>query len=263
MVESRTEQLDQIFHALAHPVRRKILRRIARRDYTVTELAAPFDMSLEAVSKHVQVLERARLVRRTRVGRTHRCKLGPAPLRTAARVLADLAGLWNERLDALEQVLLLDQSKQTATSLKTHRSSIMSSIKDEIRIHGTANKVYEALTREAGYRGWWNAAGEVEETVGGEANLHFVKDGTPVNMRFHIDEMKTNERVRWTCVAHDMPNWVGTVLTWRLQDAGGAVLVSLEHSGWKEAGPEPVAQGWKHFLGSLKSYVETGTGQPW
>jgi uncharacterized protein YndB with AHSA1/START domain len=139
----------------------------------------------------------------------------------------------------------------------------MSSIKDEIRINSTATKAYEALTRQAGYRAWWNAVAEVPDAVGGEVKLRFVKDGQPINMRFRIDEMKPNERVLWTCVAHDMEDWIGTSLDWRIKEAGGAVVVSLDHGGWKKAGPEPVAQGWKHFLGSLKSYLETGAGQPW
>lgn len=105
MVESRSGRLDNVFHALAHPARREILRRVAKKERTIGELAEPFEMSLEAVSKHVQVLERARLVKRTRAGRTHRCRLAPAPLRDAAKVLADLAGLWNRRLDALERLL--------------------------------------------------------------------------------------------------------------------------------------------------------------
>src|ERR1700752_2266610 len=105
MVESRSEHLEDVFHALAHPARRAILRRIAREERSVSELAAPFDMSLEAVSKHVQVLERARLLKRTRAGRVHRCRLGPAPLREAGKVLAQLTGLWHRRLDALEQLL--------------------------------------------------------------------------------------------------------------------------------------------------------------
>jgi len=139
----------------------------------------------------------------------------------------------------------------------------MSSIKDEIQIQGGAGNVYEALTRQAGYRAWWNAVGEVPEVVGGEAKLHFIKDGTPVNMRFRIDEMNVKEGVRWTCIAHDMPSWIGTTLSWRIKEAGGSVLVSLEHDGWKGAAPDSVAQGWKHFMGSLKAYVEIGTGQPW
>jgi DNA-binding transcriptional ArsR family regulator len=105
MVESRSDHLDHVFQALAHPARREILRRIAGEEHSVTELATPFDMSLEAVSKHIQVLERARLLRRTRSGRVHRCRLSPAPLRDAAKVLAQLSGLWNKRLDALEQLL--------------------------------------------------------------------------------------------------------------------------------------------------------------
>src|SRR5687768_8727477 len=105
MVQPRSEQLNHVFRALAHPARREILRQIARREQTVTELAAPFDMSLEAVSKHIQVLERARLLRRTRSGRVHHCRLSPAPLRDAAKILAELAGLWNRRLDALEKLL--------------------------------------------------------------------------------------------------------------------------------------------------------------
>jgi uncharacterized protein YndB with AHSA1/START domain len=139
----------------------------------------------------------------------------------------------------------------------------MNSIKQEVRIQGTARKVYDALSRQQGYRGWWNAAGEVPEAVGGEAKLRFVKDGQPVNMRFRIDEMKQDELVRWTCVGHDMPSWVGTTLSWRLKPQGGDVLVAFEHAGWKDAAPEAVAQGWSHFVASLKSYVETGTGQPW
>jgi len=106
MVESRSDHLDHVFQALAHPVRRAILRKIAREEHSVTELARPFDMSLEAVSKHVQVLERARLLRRTRAGRVHRCKLSPAPLRDVAKVLAELSGLWHRRLDALEKLLV-------------------------------------------------------------------------------------------------------------------------------------------------------------
>jgi DNA-binding transcriptional ArsR family regulator len=111
MVESRAEHLDKVFQALAHPVRREILRQISREEQSITELAAPFEISLEAVSKHIQVLERARLLRRTRAGRVHRCRLGPAPLREAARVLAQLTGFWNKRLDALEQLLGDEQDR--------------------------------------------------------------------------------------------------------------------------------------------------------
>jgi DNA-binding transcriptional ArsR family regulator len=112
MVDRGEAHLDSIFRALAHPARRAILRRIARAEQTVTELAEPFDMSLEAVSKHVRVLEQARLVKRTRSGRMHRCRLRPAPLKDAAKVLTQLATLWNTRLDALDRLLAALKSEE-------------------------------------------------------------------------------------------------------------------------------------------------------
>ncbi len=139
----------------------------------------------------------------------------------------------------------------------------MSSIKEEVRIQAPAAKVYEALSKQQGYRGWWNAVGEVGESPGSEAKLRFVKEGQPVNMKFRIDELKPNESVRWTCTTHDAPPWVGTTLNWRIKEAGGSSVVSFDHAGWKDEAPPPVIQGWKHFLGSLKSFVETGKGQPW
>src|SRR5918911_1826994 len=95
--ESR--RLDGVFRALAHPVRRAILSRIGSSERTISELAEPFDMTLEAVSQHVRVLERARLLRRKRRGREHRCRLDPKPLRDAGEIIAKLTRHWNRQLD--------------------------------------------------------------------------------------------------------------------------------------------------------------------
>jgi DNA-binding transcriptional ArsR family regulator len=108
MVESRSDRLNAVFHALAHPARRQILRELAREERSISELAEPFDMSLEAVSKHVDVLERARLLRRSQRGRIRQCKFRPEPLRDAAKVLDALASMWTRRLDALEDMLSED-----------------------------------------------------------------------------------------------------------------------------------------------------------
>lgn len=105
MLDRSGAQLDRVFHALAHPVRREILRCVARNERTITQLAEPFDMSLEAVSQHIRVLERARLIRRVRTGRVHRCRMDPTPLREAGDVIARLTRHWNQQLDALEQWL--------------------------------------------------------------------------------------------------------------------------------------------------------------
>jgi len=105
MVNQQAERLDCVFRALTDPTRRQMLRSLAARERTISELAKPFDMSLAAASKHVKALERAGLVRRTVQGRTHFCRLDPKPLASAAAWLSFYERFWNERLDALEELL--------------------------------------------------------------------------------------------------------------------------------------------------------------
>ncbi|MGP3957519.1 ArsR/SmtB family transcription factor [Nonomuraea sp. 3N208] len=104
--------MDTVFHALAHEARRAMLRRLAERERTVGELAEPLAMSLAAASKHVQVLERAGLVRRTVVGRRHVCRLESGPLESATVWLAFYQQHWTQRLDALDTVLHDDAEEQ-------------------------------------------------------------------------------------------------------------------------------------------------------
>jgi DNA-binding transcriptional ArsR family regulator len=105
MVELQAAELDAVFHALADPTRRGMLRRLAGGARSVTELAAPYAMSLAAASKHVKALERAGLVRREVRGRTHLCRLAPAPLAAADDWLGFYRRFWGERLEALDAVL--------------------------------------------------------------------------------------------------------------------------------------------------------------
>jgi DNA-binding transcriptional ArsR family regulator len=93
---------DAVFHALAHHARRDMVDRLAGRELTVGELAAPLAMSLAAASKHIKVLESAGLVRRTVDGRRHVCRLDAAPLASASAWLSHYERFWTERLDALE-----------------------------------------------------------------------------------------------------------------------------------------------------------------
>jgi len=97
--------IDEVFHALAHGARRTMLRRLAAGQLTVGELAEPLAMSLAAASKHVKVLERAGLVRRTVAGRRHVCRLDAAPLASAAAWLRFYEDHWQARMDDLEAVL--------------------------------------------------------------------------------------------------------------------------------------------------------------
>jgi DNA-binding transcriptional ArsR family regulator len=98
---SSDDRLDAVFHALGDRTRRALLARLARRPAMITELARPFAMSLPAVSRHVQVLERAGLVRRDIDGRMHRCSLRAEPLRCAQDWLARYRRFWEGNLEAL------------------------------------------------------------------------------------------------------------------------------------------------------------------
>jgi DNA-binding transcriptional ArsR family regulator len=98
-------KLDQTLMALADPTRRAILQRLARGEARVTELARPFAISLNSVSKHIRVLERAQLVRRRRSGREHLMSFNPQPLDQAAAWIEAQRAFWTARLDALEREL--------------------------------------------------------------------------------------------------------------------------------------------------------------
>jgi len=95
------DRLDEVFHALSDRTRRKILARLSRGPAMITELAAPFDMSLPAVSKHLRVLEGARLVSRSVDGRVHTCSLATKPLLDVERWLEYYRAFWTDELDAL------------------------------------------------------------------------------------------------------------------------------------------------------------------
>ncbi|HKA90684.1 MAG TPA: metalloregulator ArsR/SmtB family transcription factor [Haliangiales bacterium] len=105
MVEQRADALSVVFRALGDPTRREMVRRLSSGERTVGELAAPFRMSLAAASKHVKVLERAGLVRRTVLGRTHSCRLHARGLAGAQRWLSFYERFWSERFDALDELL--------------------------------------------------------------------------------------------------------------------------------------------------------------
>ena len=105
MVAQHPASLDRVFHALADPTRRAMLLSLAGGERNISELAAPFAMSFVAASKHVRVLESAGLVHRRIEGRSHLCRLEPAPLAAADGWLRFYERLWTEQFDALDALL--------------------------------------------------------------------------------------------------------------------------------------------------------------
>lgn len=99
------DPLSRVFSALADPTRRDIVARLAVGDATVNELAAPYDVTVQAVSKHLKVLERAGLVSRGRDQQRRPCRLEPRPLRAATEWLETYREFWEERYGNLDALL--------------------------------------------------------------------------------------------------------------------------------------------------------------
>lgn len=118
MVEYSAARLDRTFTALGDATRRAILARLSRGPLRVTEIAAPFDISLNAVSKHLKLLERAKLVQRDVRGREHYCSLDATPLSEVTDWTAAFREFWEARLDALERLLL---ARRASEGRKTQR----------------------------------------------------------------------------------------------------------------------------------------------
>src|SRR5215468_7537322 len=120
--DSDEARMDRVFFALSDPVRRKILEQLGEEAKLVSELAAPFEISLQAVSRHIQVLVRAGLVRQERTGRISRCSLVAGPVFAAAVWINRYSKYWQEQFDLLA-VTLEDIDRRKAVARRRPRRS--------------------------------------------------------------------------------------------------------------------------------------------
>lgn len=121
-MQRREAQLDQVFGALADPTRRAILARLASGEATVNELAAPFEMSLPSVSKHLKVLEGAGLISRGRDAQWRPCRLETAPLRAVDSWLERYRQHWEGSFDKMSALLAELQGPQKTQATKTQKT---------------------------------------------------------------------------------------------------------------------------------------------
>jgi len=105
MVDNKSKELDGIFHALSNSTRRHIVLELAKNDLTVKELADKYDMSVQGVSKHIQVLVRSGLVTQKRAGRHKRCSFNNETLESASELIQRYRAFWEARLESLEKYL--------------------------------------------------------------------------------------------------------------------------------------------------------------
>jgi DNA-binding transcriptional ArsR family regulator len=115
MVKYAGPELDATFAALSDATRRGILARLAQGEASVSDLAAPYEISLPGVSKHLRVLERAKLIARRKDGRVNRCRLIAEPMKDAAEWIEPYRQFWEEQFDALARFLAQSQRKGKET----------------------------------------------------------------------------------------------------------------------------------------------------
>lgn len=103
MVDNKSKQMDDIFHALSNSTRRQIVLELTKKDLTVNELADKYEMTVQGVSKHIQVLVRSGLVTQKREGRTKQCSFKHETLQDVSELLHRYRAFWEARLDSLEK----------------------------------------------------------------------------------------------------------------------------------------------------------------
>ena len=97
--------LDAIFRSLADPTRRDILRRVSKKEMSISDVAEPYGMSFAAIAKHLTVLEKAKLILKSRKGKEQIIQLSPVAFKDASLYLKNYEKLWNDRFDSLENYL--------------------------------------------------------------------------------------------------------------------------------------------------------------
>ena len=137
----------------------------------------------------------------------------------------------------------------------------MPDIVQELTIEAAPEKVFNALTRQEELAQWWTNHVTAVPKVGSIAEFSF--NNGAVVFRMEIAELNPGKRVHWI-VRHGPPHWEGTDVTWDLSPVGGGTKLLFGHHGFAvgNAAYEETPGGWQYFLGSLKSYLETGKGTP-
>ena len=137
----------------------------------------------------------------------------------------------------------------------------MSNILFEFTIDAPTSEVYQALTDEAGIKGWWTTDTSIADEVGSTAEFRFGPQGS---LAFEITELDKNSRVAWKSTHAAAPDWKDTTVTFDLKPENGGTTVRFGHRGFptEDGSFAPVSWQWAYFMMSLKSYVETGKGTP-
>ena len=143
------------------------------------------------------------------------------------------------------------------------------SIKLELKINATPQTIFKAITTKKGYQGWWAVVCEVHCKLNQQSSIRFEKENLTEEMIFKTIEVKENEKLVWLCVANNVfPSWIGSTLTFEIKVSRNKnnftfTQTSADKNLKKHADYNGSLAGWKFFFDSLKSFCETGKGEPW
>lgn len=137
----------------------------------------------------------------------------------------------------------------------------------DFKVNATAEQLHSAIGTQEGIEGWWCKNCDIATEPGNVSEMRFDKQGTLVKMKFKVEKLNAG-LISWTCVDNDNKIWVDTTIDFEISSKDGNSNLRFVHGNWDSSvqgseGIEMIKQGWDNFMGSLKNYCETGTGQPW
>jgi len=137
----------------------------------------------------------------------------------------------------------------------------MPDILHKVIMDASPEDVYRAITEEEGVRNWWTKDCSIGNEIGAVAEFHFNRGR--VTFRMRIDELEKPERIVWYCLDGD-PEWEDTRLVFEIYETSGKTVLEFSHLDWRSTDGifAMCSYDWARYLASLKSYVETGAGQP-
>jgi uncharacterized protein YndB with AHSA1/START domain len=257
--------LDDVFAALAHPIRRAIIERLAEGECTVGELAEPHDVSLPAISQHLRALEEVGLLEQTHTGRVRRCALKAAPLSAAFSWIVQYRIFWEDMLDDIGKKV--ERRGRTMTETKTKTRTTTGTVRLSRIFKAPRERVFNAFLDADAMAKWLPPNGytahvyKLEPKVGGNYRMSFSsldkKDTHFFGGKFL--EIKPNERLRYTDkFESDDPEMQGEItVTVTFKDVPGGTEVRIVQEGLPKVIPiDGAMQGWSQSLENLARLVE-------
>jgi uncharacterized protein YndB with AHSA1/START domain/DNA-binding transcriptional ArsR family regulator len=265
MLKVQRAKLDDVFAALAHPIRRAIIERLAEGECTVGELAEPHKVSLPAISQHLRALEEVGLLEQTPSGRVRRCALKAAPLSAAFSWIVQYRIFWEELLDEIAGKV--EGRGRIMTATKTTNKTTTGTVRLSRVFKAPRERVFNAFLDADAFAKWIPPNGytahvyKFEPKVGGTYRMNFSsldkKDIHFFGGKFL--EIKPYERLRYTDkFESDDPGMRGEMkVTVTFKDVSGGTEVKIVQEGVPKAIPiDGALLGWSQSLENLARLVE-------